>query len=1622
MSDASDYQAYKDAEEYRAYQAQSQPPPAAPQAQGSPTFVDRAANALRTQGPLGAIAGHLLDPVTRKVILDNTVGPGAMDMMYSAKKGVTDSIDKYAPTPEDPSMAHAALDIQDSINKKLQGIPDIGEGDPNVAAKYGTNMPSVATNMAASLQGTKDFFHETHGVLQQMANPFMVPMQFAVREAITGLQAFGKMPEADAKNLLSQKQLFWSDMVNYYWTDPKSLPERAARLVAGMGANILFDPLSLVTGIGKLTEQAKQVQVFGDTLNMSKSSNAEIAVAKTASRVAEIISGGTADENGVRSTSLANVEAVKDFSKGKIGFGDMTRMIGDDIPAAQMDDIKIAGAQGLGQPPTYLEGLADRSRAPHFGLKIPFTNKAIEYSPGFATDLTQIAGKGAISMMNYVSNADQYSRDWMPGFIGSAYTGVSNGVRGTLNALRQMKTKTGIAPWDATVNWLRGDNTDIQQKANDMTAQAQQLISNLPKEHIASIINVIENENKNPAAVLNELGHDPYVPGPVTSTREEIPQIPSLDSGTPSINTKRVFTKEEAEAMLPLINKITDQTKNKVNNVLNQLEAVRGNNSEAKQRLEALINQHVTYWQTKLIKLGADPKGLWLADFDNGKNLFCWKHGDTEITHVHSYSEGLSARVPIQEGETFGLPPETFERTYTPITQSKALEKIQAGNDKAAQIRASFPPETADQINKYIDMHQDVNENALSSQQAQGLPVKRLDPLKAPNSPAAYIAHVVAQKLKDFKAFARQTIGISDAATEARMGITRDMGAAIDSNTYGREDTRTVEQANEENKKALGVEKFVNNPAELMLHTYINARQNIQKNILLKSALDTSVQYSGANVREAAALEQQFKMSSELAEAHPEGSAERAEQITLMSQIEPRLQQLKQKMMVPDNYVKVNPNDWREMVDIVGEDGRVITGADGKAQLQPKAHLFVPQEFVQDDYNVFMHPQVYSQAKEIANPYRNMSAPDLFFDKVGRITDGLKSIYVSRPGTAGVITLGKMSEFLINGTNYPISSLKTAVRMMEPPAPITSVINKFGTFDKTLSEQKPILSLPDGTQLTKQDLNDMLTHYNVTGSSIAQPVQWEGVLNQLAGTRKYNQQMGTVPKTALEMATMFRSTQYVVKTTDDFFKTATFTDKLLQGYTPQAAADAVERQYFNFNNTNRTGAGAVVKPLSIFIAHPIKALESAVWKMAQGPLADLSVPWKVNHTLQGAYIQSPEERQALSEQVPMYDQIKDPVLGPMMPGGREMMVDPSYSNQTISMFLDPRKNLNPILSIIATGLASKSKTRFDGDVEESAFLGEVKNQASQLLPYPIKMALQVAEASGVIDTSKYFGRGGLFGDIEKPPVNDTPGAHLHFNDSLEFGNYVQHIMGENGLYNLLFKPLQGDTLKEQEQIIARGNMMASTFRDLTAGQAYIRNMDTPEHQVDERFKKNGEDLKSELKRSYMDTAANEEQALKDRWSGITKGQIELSPTDRSFLINMGAMNRSYGDLSEQFKKQISDRGLMPDATAVDDYEKLQEIAKSNPIAAQMVATKQKQVALHAYYVWALGAQQEAQEKTGVPGYNPFKLLFGLEHVDFSPEARSGLDDLKSGVGPYLNQDENQKQILQNMNYDTIRRH
>jgi hypothetical protein len=111
------------------------------------------------------------------------------------------------------------------------------------------------------------------------------------------------------------------------------------------------------------------------------------------------------------------------------------------------------------------------------------------------------------------------------------------------------------------------------------------------------------------------------------------------------IGKKRRFTLDEAKELLPAVRRVTERA-------VNSVEKVRNRRRRAPKAMDGPAYEEATQavigtWAQQIERLGCEPKGLWLVDFDNGRGYFCWRYPEPGLAYAHDYDEGFGGREPI---------------------------------------------------------------------------------------------------------------------------------------------------------------------------------------------------------------------------------------------------------------------------------------------------------------------------------------------------------------------------------------------------------------------------------------------------------------------------------------------------------------------------------------------------------------------------------------------------------------------------------------------------------------------------------------------------------------------------------------------------------------------------------------------------------------------------------------------------------------------------------------------------------------------------------------------------------------------------------------------------------------
>lgn len=114
-----------------------------------------------------------------------------------------------------------------------------------------------------------------------------------------------------------------------------------------------------------------------------------------------------------------------------------------------------------------------------------------------------------------------------------------------------------------------------------------------------------------------------------------------------TINRRGTFSLDEAHRILPVVRRITNEYADQVELLIARLETLQLSQTETICALERQVNDLIQAWNDKIRKLGAEPRGLWVVDFDSGGGYYSWKYPEPEICYIHGYDESYVGRKPL---------------------------------------------------------------------------------------------------------------------------------------------------------------------------------------------------------------------------------------------------------------------------------------------------------------------------------------------------------------------------------------------------------------------------------------------------------------------------------------------------------------------------------------------------------------------------------------------------------------------------------------------------------------------------------------------------------------------------------------------------------------------------------------------------------------------------------------------------------------------------------------------------------------------------------------------------------------------------------------------------------------
>lgn len=114
------------------------------------------------------------------------------------------------------------------------------------------------------------------------------------------------------------------------------------------------------------------------------------------------------------------------------------------------------------------------------------------------------------------------------------------------------------------------------------------------------------------------------------------------------IGQDRFFTLDEANEILPVIRRITEEVSRLTEPLLERLERMNPAETEKTTVVEEQVNELIIGWRQKIKKLGAIPRGSWFVDFATLDGFYSWKFPESVVSFWHDTNETFSQRTPIK--------------------------------------------------------------------------------------------------------------------------------------------------------------------------------------------------------------------------------------------------------------------------------------------------------------------------------------------------------------------------------------------------------------------------------------------------------------------------------------------------------------------------------------------------------------------------------------------------------------------------------------------------------------------------------------------------------------------------------------------------------------------------------------------------------------------------------------------------------------------------------------------------------------------------------------------------------------------------------------------------------------
>jgi hypothetical protein len=345
---------------------------------------------------------------------------------------------------------------------------------------------------------------------------------------------------------------------------------------------------------------------------------------------------------------------------------------------------------------------------------------------------------------------------------------------------------------------------------------------------------------------------------------------------------------------------------------------------------------------------------------------------------------------------------------------------------------------------------------------------------------------------------------------------------------------------------------------------------------------------------------------------------------------------------------------------------------------------------------------------------------------------------------------------------------------------------------------------------------------------------WDNIATSLSTREKWKQKVAD----KADILALYKHNRLAAEQMDNVFRLGLFMDSMEKGYTIKGARERVETYFYDFKDMPSRQRD--VSRLLPFTSFAMKTVESVADRAAKLDFTAVTIPHYANKVLNGAYVDSYEDRKFLQASLPPWAQ--DQVLGPALPAGRHVRIEIPFVIPAIKQLLNPAESLHPLAGLAALAFAANSDGNDPSDPQFEAIQMESEygrasetwryfsNLGRGLVPPSIKWPMTLAQLQSPdevrslpLDFIDRYKQGTRARSLAKRGAEIRLGANAN-----EFGKYLRDI-SPDWLYNsLFFGSFERPELSDRElydRDVMFGNLVKSQMRNLTFGVARLDNMD-----------------------------------------------------------------------------------------------------------------------------------------------------------------------------------------------------